>query len=108
MNHEEFKNFFKMQVLRCEKILDKKAVEYTDGIDRMMNFNQAAGMNNVKPEHALWGMLAKHLISLTVMVIRPYSYNRKIWREKLGDALNYLFLLSAMVEERFENGQDIK
>ncbi len=102
MNNQEFQNYFELQVLRSKKTLLKKAEHYATDQDRMVNFNQAAGLNDSSAEEALWGMLTKHLVSVSTMVIFPDSYNKKIWREKLGDSLNYLFLLSAMVEERFE------
>ena len=54
------------------------------------------------------GMLAKHLSSLEQMVRmdKKLSYANNVWEEKLGDAINYLILLEAMVYE--ENETDVK
>jgi hypothetical protein len=50
-------------------------------------------------------MLAKHLVSLADMckgiTYRPDYQPQEVWEEKLTDAHNYLFLLEALVKERY-------
>lgn len=100
MTNEEFNNLFEERVQMCREVLCKKADEYADGDkDRLHNFTSAAGMNNTTRKDALWGMATKHFISLSDMCRAPKEYPAAMWNEKIGDALNYLFLLNAVITE---------
>ncbi len=57
----------------------------------------AAGFQGITPEKALWGMATKHLVSISDMVSQGRDYSEDVWDEKIGDAINYLILLRAMV-----------
>lgn len=50
------------------------------------------------------GMLTKHLVSLSDMCGKTESlgatYPVAAWEEKIGDAINYLVLLEAIVKEQ--------
>ncbi len=85
-----------------------KAKEYASDEDRLHNFKVAAAFNSQTPEQACWGFLTKHLVSLADMVASGKEYNFGAWDEKIGDALNYLFLLDAIIfdgrESRFIEG----
>lgn len=102
MLDNDFQNHLEKQILRCRKTLNKKAEHYATNLDRMSNFKQVAGLNMTMPEKAAWDMASKHLASIATMVETPELFKKAQWREKIGDSLNYLFLISAMVEERFE------
>jgi hypothetical protein len=95
---------------RCETmraVLAGKADEYATGGDRLHNFKAAAGFDaaEISPEQALWGMLRKHLVSLADIVAAtapgidscPSQWLRN---EKIGDAINYLVLLEALLIDR--------
>ena len=103
MNAQEFERCFESRVDLCRRVLIGKNTDYARGGDKLHNFKQAAEMEGVSPEQALRGMLLKHwqsLRDLTNDMDRGMCHPMDIWEEKLGDALNYLFLLRALVEER--------
>ena len=41
----------------------------------------------------------KHLVSISDMVPNAKNYPPETWQEKIGDTINYLLILSAMVKE---------
>lgn len=98
MDAQEFETIFEAQVDACRKTLVKKAEEYSP-VDRLSNFKVAGTLAGCTPQQALGGMLAKHVVSIYDL-IRDDSYDLDIWNEKLGDALNYLFLLKALLIEQ--------
>jgi hypothetical protein len=98
MDAQEFETIFEAQVDACRKTLVKKAEEYSP-VDRLSNFKVAGTLAGCTPQQALGGMLAKHIVSIYDL-IRDDSSNLDIWNEKLGDALNYLFLLKALLIEQ--------
>lgn len=99
MNQEGFERTFEDAVQQCRSVLVVKAKEYASDDDRLHNFKKAAALTGGTPEQALWGFLVKHLISISDMVESGKDYPDAIWDEKVGDALNYLFLLRAQVVE---------
>ncbi len=108
MTTEEFN---KLVIDRCEKtmaILTQKASEYARG-DRLSNFTAAAGFLQCTPERALQGMRIKHEVSLRDMVddlsrgALGMTAAASQWDEKIGDDINYLILLEALVRERIQN-----
>lgn len=99
MNADQFELIFEQTVQNCRDVLVNKAKEYASDGDRMHNFKVAGRFNGRSPEQELWGFLTKHLVSLTDMVQSGEYYPAEKWDEKLGDALNYLFLLRALVVE---------
>ena len=92
---------FEKQVGRCAETLQRKKKEYTgDSQDRLSAFKVAAAMQGCKPERALAGMMAKHIVSLYDMCYADReTFDMTTWDEKITDSLNYLFLLKAIVEE---------
>lgn len=92
---------FEEQITRCAKTLHRKTKEYTgDNPDRLSAFKVAAAMQSCKPERALAGMMAKHIVSLYDMCYADREhFDMETWDEKITDTLNYLFLLRAIVEE---------
>ena len=51
------------------------------------------------PKAALFGMLAKHLVSVSDMCLDKEKYHKEVWSEKITDSINYLLILAAIVEE---------
>lgn len=99
MNSEQFEKIFDEVVDNCRSTLLVKASEYATDKDRLHNFHKAAALMGGTPEQALWGFLVKHLVSISDMVESSYAFPEAVWEEKIGDALNYLILLRAMVKE---------
>ena len=109
MTNKEFNNVVRHRINLIKNTLYNKGIEYTsNNEDRLINFTIAANFQGITRKQALMGMLAKHLSSLEQMVRmdKKLSYANNVWEEKLGDAINYLILLEAMVYE--ENETDVK
>lgn len=103
MTQEEFTKVFESRVDSCRRILISKNTEYARGGDKLSNFKKAGGMQGCSPAKALQGMMAKHQISILDMVNdldNGISHSQKQWDEKLNDALNYLFLLDALLKDK--------
>lgn len=104
MTYENFEESFEARVDLCRRVLIGKNAEYARGQDKLHNFKEAAAMEGQSPEQALRGMLLKHWQSLRDLcndLDRGQFHPTAIWDEKIGDALNYLFLLNAIVKERY-------
>jgi hypothetical protein len=100
MSPEKFESVFENQVLACRETLVQKAKEYATD-DRLHNFKVAAKLQGTTPRDALCGMMAKHIVSVFDLSRKEELAAMHIWDEKIGDALNYLFLLRAVVEEEY-------
>ena len=104
-----FNDVIKTQLTSCQNLLIGKGFEYApdamdeNDIDRLAHFKKAAVLINGTPKQALFGMLAKHLVSVSDMCADGQSYTKAIWSEKITDSINYLLLLRALVEEE-QNG----
>jgi hypothetical protein len=96
MQHEEFNDIFEQRVSMCRDTLVLKAAEYATD-DRLHNFKVAGAVQGVTPQAALGGMLAKHIVSIFDLIRSEKPVSQAVWDEKLGDALNYLFLLNALI-----------
>lgn len=103
MSHEAFDEILDTRIGLIRETLASKASEYAGGGNRLHNFEKASEWLSVAPEVALWGFLTKHLVSLSDMVEnagygRPYPDD--VWDEKIGDTINYLILLEAVVKRK--------
>jgi len=105
MKHEEFVEIFNTQVKECEATLVSKGLEYATN-DRLHNFKVAARLQHTTCRGALGGMLAKHVVSIFDLVYAGPCASQEVWQEKIGDAMNYLFLLRAIVEEELMENND--
>lgn len=102
MNNTEFENIFDRRVAMCREVMVTKAKEYAAAHDRLANFKKAGALQYEHPAKALQGMMAKHQVSIADMTAGldvGTTYSQAQWDEKIGDALNYLFLLDAVVQE---------
>ena len=100
MNTEKFEEMVNNQIELCKKTLLKKAKEYATE-DRLHNFKVAAELQEISPEQALAGMMAKHTVSIYDMCNspNPIDYPIELWDEKITDSINYLLLLAAVIRE---------
>ena len=101
MTTKELEAVFEEQVQRCREVLLIKGKEYTpDEADRFSSFKTAAVLQHTSQENALLGMLSKHIVSLYDMsFVGTDHYDMAVWDEKITDALNYLFILTAILKE---------
>ena len=95
-------------IAHCKDTLLKKHKEYATE-DDFHNFNVAAALQHITPEQALIGMMDKHVVSVHDLVNEP-AEGRQVtaekWREKIGDNINYLLILWAMIEKGMAYGTD--
>ena len=99
MLQEEFNNIVTNQMKKCWETLFNKGNEYSVQDDRLLHFKKAAAFMDSTPKAALFGMLAKHLISLSDMCMDKRKHPKEVWTEKITDSINYLLILAAIVEE---------
>lgn len=95
----EFEEIFQKQCIMCNEVLIQKAKHYATSEDRLHNFKVAAALQGTNQRIALGGMLAKHIVSIFDLIQKPDLADMAVWDEKIGDAMNYLFLLKAIVIE---------
>lgn len=101
MTSETFNQLIVERIDQCTNVLIKKAEEYATE-DRMHNFKVAAEMQGCTPVKALAGMMAKHTVSIYDLVNdveKGKDIPLELWDEKIGDHINYLLLLHALLRE---------
>lgn len=118
MKHIEFNELLDKIIKRTTFTLASKSAEYSTDDDKLHNFKRAGDMKHETPEKALVGMWVKHIISILDIVDDIEKENQKIGlifrynpkhdldikivEEKVGDAINYLILLEALIKERYK------
>ena len=103
MNNETFERVLDERIKKCKDILVVKASEYATD-DRLHNFKVAAELQGCTPVKALAGMMCKHTVSVYDLVNEFESGNTVsmgMWDEKIGDSINYLLLLNALLYDDF-------
>ena len=108
MTSERFNRVLDSVIKKCTDTLGKKAEEYATN-DRLHNFKTAASLLNCSPIMALTGMMAKHTVSVYDLIQEHEQgvyIPQELWDEKIGDSINYLILLSALITEEKEEGCD--
>jgi len=101
MNISEFNHILHKRLKKIEDTLNAKAEEYARE-DRLHNFKMAAMMLNCTPAHALMGMKVKHDVSVMDLVRYPTTRTTALINEKIGDSINYLILLEAILKEEIK------
>jgi len=99
MDSAQFDVILQERLISIAQTLGNKAKEYAIG-DRLYNFKRAAEISRTTPQRALAGMFMKHLVSVMDLIegsIEPTEY---MVNEKIGDAINYLILLEAILKEK--------
>jgi hypothetical protein len=116
MTQSEINEIFDKTIAASRAVLCSKADEYVGKGDRLSNFKHAAHLQNLTLPAALGGMMSKHTVSVYDMIYRYQNgekFSQEKWDEKIGDHINYLILLQAVLaEERnesaaHESGKDI-
>lgn len=104
MKYDRFNEVLETTIKKCIDTLSVKSNEYATE-DRLHNFKVAAEIQNCTPITALAGMMAKHTVSVYDLIRKQengFVVSREMWDEKIGDSINYLILLSALVQEKFD------
>lgn len=109
MTQEELTRIVDLRCIKIKNILANKAREYASDDDRLHNFKRGAAIFRCTPEKHNLFLNSKHLISIQDMVNdldRFKLANAAQWEEKIGDAINYLVLLEALIIERLHESFD--
>ena len=96
MKSEEFEEVINKRIEMCKTVLCNKA-------DRLHNFKVAGELQSCTPVKALGSMMAKHTVSVYDLIDdyeQGKAISKEMWTEKIGDSINYLLLLTAMLEEK--------
>lgn len=115
MNMKDFKKVLTRRLHLTKNVLNKKNKEYAPDNDKMHNFKRAGKMEQCTPEKALIGMWVKHIISLLdivdnidadeddalMQICNGEGLTVELLEEKIGDAINYLVILEAMIKNRY-------
>src|SRR5690554_3448085 len=101
MNNTEFEKILDTRIKAIRETLAGKAKEYASE-DRLYNFKRAAEIDQTTPENALKGMWLKHVVSVLDLISGKLELSEKTINEKLGDSINYLILLEAVLKEKLE------
>lgn len=99
MTTPDFNKVVEDQLDRIRNVLVRKATEYNLDDDRLSVFKHAAALSKETPEQALYGMMLKHIISVTDMVNSKNTYSEELWNEKITDICNYLILLQGLLRD---------
>lgn len=103
MNTPDFNKVVEAQLERISNVLVRKAAEYNLDADRLSVFKHAAALSEETPEQALFGMMLKHIISITDMVNSKEVYTEELWNEKITDIHCYLILLQGLLRDTGRN-----
>lgn len=100
MNNAEFDKVVEGCIDKIKSVLQKKSQEYSSDDDKLHNFNKAKDLMRCKTkEFALLGMLNKHTVSVTDLILKYEKEgilpDENTLEEKIGDSINYLILLKA-------------
>jgi hypothetical protein len=93
------------RITSIQATLTTKAKEYSSNKDRLYVFNRAAEIAETTPAKALLGMMLKHWVSVLDLiededyVLQDLNAYEALINEKIGDSINYLILLEAILKE---------
>lgn len=110
MRTEQFENIINKRIETCKSVLCGKAEEYATD-DRLHNFKVAGELQKCTAVKALGGMMAKHTVSVYDLIDdyeQGKAISKEMWTEKIGDSINYLLLLTALLEEDKNADEEIK
>lgn len=102
MTAEQFEKILNDQLVSIKETLSCKGKEYASNDDRLYNFKRAAEILQTTPQQALLGMWAKHLVSVLDLIEGRLEPTPHLLDEKIGDTINYLILLKAVLIEKIE------
>lgn len=104
MNVKKFNRVLEVRIGKTRAVLDSKNKEYASDTDKLHNFKRAGNMLQCSPEKALVGMMVKHTISILDIVDKINDKKeyptKEMIEEKIGDNINYLILLEALIKEK--------
>lgn len=103
MNIDEFRVIVNDRVQRSLAVLTSKGQRYAANEDVLHNFRVAAMLEHSTMVKALTGMMTKHTVKLHDMLADSdkVTFSSADWDEVIGDSINYLLILTAVLEEEY-------
>lgn len=110
MTREEFNRRVEKRIDLVRQSLLAKHKEYADDDNVFRNFDEAAGGFSLHSTSAevLWSYMTKHLVSIKDIVAENKGADSAVISEKIGDVINYLILLEAMLNKKAERHCKLK
>ena len=116
ISFDKYKTTINNMIAYCQNLINDKLIQYANKNDVFKTFNEAAELQEILPEQALFGMMAKHIgsirnmldkvekdiYSMTVNDAEGAEYSLDVWKEKIGDNITYLLILYAMISSRID------
>jgi len=98
VTHSDFESLLSKRLETTREVLTAKNKEYVPrDADMLANFKLGAAMQGISAAACCRGYMTKHLAS--IMSLIDTDTPLAVWQEKIGDAINYLILLEAIVSE---------
>ena len=96
----KFNNMMFDLLEKVKNLMLTKGNQYNENpTDRFDQFKKASKLTKISPVRTLYGMLVKHIISLSDMISSEKQYSKELWNEKIIDNINYLLLLAGAIKE---------
>jgi hypothetical protein len=110
MTREDFSRRVEKRIDLIRQTLLTKHKEYAKDDNVFRNFDEAAGGLSLHSTSAevLWSYMTKHLVSIKDIVSDNVPVTNGLVSEKIGDVINYLVLLEAMLNEKDERHCKLK
>lgn len=110
MTREDFSNRVEKRIDLVRQSLLTKHKEYAKDDNVFRNFDEAAGGFSLHSTSAevLWSYMTKHLVSIKDIVADNKPVDPTVVSEKIGDVINYLILLEAMLNQQGEKHCKLK
>lgn len=110
MTREDFSNRVEKRIDLIRQTLLTKHKEYAKDNNVFRNFDEAAGGFSLHSTSAevLWSYMTKHLVSIKDIVADNKPVDPSVVSEKIGDVINYLILLEAMLNQQGEKHCKLK
>ena len=110
MTREDFSRRVEKRIDLVRQTLLAKHKEYAKDDNVFRNFDEAAGGLSLHSTSAevLWSYMTKHLVSIKDIVANNKPVDTTVVSEKIGDVINYLILLEAMLNQQGEKHCKLK
>ena len=106
MTHDDFNKLLLDRTNKTVNVLECKSKEYATSRDKLHNFKRSAAITGETPAQVCVGFFVKHMTSILDLVdaeARGGQPTVAVLDEKIGDAINYLILLEAILVEGITN-----
>ena len=107
MTHKKMSDLMNRIWKEVLKTRDEGQKEYAHGVENVFaNFERVGKAIDVSPDKTLMVYLLKHIDGITAY-ISGHKSQREDVRGRIKDAIVYLMLLWAMIEQKESNGKEV-